>query len=148
MPDESSSSSGSKASRTVIWLAVLLPLLCSFWSTIVFVMPAVKKQYNLYGVGYWDITKPVMKVSMMFLQDLTVLLPVSIVCVIAAVGLDRYAPVRRRIGALFVQFLTVFLILSIAIMFACAVFAERRLVDELSKYGIPCVGRITGYESR
>ncbi len=89
-----------------------------------------------------------MKVSMMFLDDLTVLLPVSIVVVIAAVGLSRYAPVKRRIGAVLVQFLTAFLIVSITIMFACAVFAERSLVDGLSRYGIPHVGRITGYESR
>ncbi len=148
MPDESSSSSGSKASGTVIWLAVLLPLLCSFWSTIFFIMPAVEKQYGLYGLAYSDVTRPVIKVSKMFLNDLTVLLPVSIVCVIAAVGLSRYAPVKRRIGALFVQFLTVFLILSITIMFACAVYAERSPVNGLSRYGIPHVGRITGYESR
>ena len=148
MPDESSSSSGSKASGTVIWFAVLLPLLCSFWSTIFFIMPAVRKQYGFFGLAYSDVTGPVMKVSMMFLNDWTGLLPVSIVCVIAAIGFGRYAPVKRRIGALFVQLLTVFLILSITIMFACAVYAERSLVDGLSRYGIPHVGRITGYESR
>ena len=144
MTDESSASSGSKFTGTMIWLAVLLPLLCSFWSTILFIMPAVKKQYGLYGLAYPDVTWPIMKVSFLLLYDSTVLLPVSIVCVLAAVGLSRYAPVKRRVGALLVQFLAVLLILAIAVMFASAIIAERKLVEGLSGGGIRHVGVITG----
>ena len=107
-------------------------------------MPAVKKQYGLYGLAYPDVTWPIMKVSFLLLYDSTVLLPISIVCVVAAVGLSRYAPVKRRIGALLVQFLAVLLILAIAVMFASAIIAERKLVEGLSGGGIRHVGVITG----
>ena len=133
MPAESRSHAVPSLRSTGIWLVVLTSLLVLFWLVILVMVPAQKKQYDLYGLQIPATTMLAIRITSLVRDFWLVLLPMSVLTVLSGVVLGRHVIPSPRIGTMFAALVAVAILGSIGIVMICLAIPAMKLAEGLSK---------------